>query len=248
MSVVFLNGEYIPAEDALVSVNDRGFLLADGIYEVTPVYGGRLFLFDRHKARMQRGLSEVRIDYELTGLQSMWLRLLAENGLENDESAIVYVQVTRGVAPRTHTFPKDPVEPTVYAFATHLTRPSSDQWHAGFSAITLPDERWMRVDIKTIQLLPNALAMQAAVEAGAKNVLMHRNGVVTEGGSANFMAVFGDTVVTHPADHQILHGVTRQFVLELARELGMEVEERPFTLDELARADEAFYTGSTTEV
>ena len=248
MGVVYLNGAYLQADDAMVSVNDRGFLLADGIYEVTPAYRGRLFLFDRHKARMTNGLRELRIDYDLSGLKGVKTELLARNGLEDAETSLVYIQVTRGVAPRTHAFPPGPVEPTVYAFARAFSRPADEAWNAGFRAITAPDERWGRVDIKTIQLLPNALAMQAAAEAGVQNVVFHRDGIVTEGGHANFMAVFGDTVVTHPADHRILHGVTRGFVLELARDLGIPVEERTFSLDELAGADEAFYTGTTTEV
>lgn len=248
MAVVFLNGAYVREEDARVSVNDRGFLLADGIYEVTPAYRGRLFLFDRHRARMERGLQAVRIDYRLDDLETIKRRLLEENDLTEAETALVYVQVTRGVAPRTHAFPKEPVTPTVYAFAKAFVRPAPERWSQGFRAITAPDERWMRVDIKTIQLLPNALAMQAAAEAGADNVVFHRNGIVTEGGHANFMAVFDGQVVTHPADHRILHGITRGFVLELAAELGVPVEERAFTLDELNRADEAFYTGTTTEI
>ncbi len=248
MGVVYLNGAYLQADDAMVSVNDRGFLLADGIYEVTPAYRGRLFLFERHKARMTNGLRELRIDYDLSGLKGVKTELLARNGLEDAETSLVYIQVTRGVAPRTHAFPPGPVEPTVYAFARAFSRPADEAWNAGFRAITAPDERWGRVDIKTIQLLPNALAMQAAAEAGVQNVVFHRDGIVTEGGHANFMAVFGDTVVTHPADHRILHGVTRGFVLELARDLGIPVEERTFSLDELAGADEAFYTGTTTEV
>lgn len=248
MGVVFLNGEYLQADDAMVSVNDRGFLLADGIYEVTPAYRGNLFMFDRHKARMERGLAEIRIDQDLSGLERMKLDLLSRNGLDTAETALIYVQVTRGVAPRTHAFPTDPVPPTLYAFAKAFSRPSAQQWNGGFKAITVEDIRWGRVDIKTIQLLPNALAMQAAADAGAQNVVFHRDGVVTEGGHANFMVVLGDTLVTHPADHHILHGITRGFVLELARDLGVPVEERAFTLDEMARADEAFFTGTTTEV
>lgn len=248
MAVVYLDGDYVDGDRARVSVYDRGFLLADGIYEVTPAYRGRLFLFDRHRARMERGLAAIRIDQDLSELESIKRRLIRENDLETAETALVYVQVTRGVAPRTHAFPAVPVPPTVFAFAKTFQRPGPERWNRGFRAIVVPDERWMRVDIKSIQLLPNALAMQAAAENGAENVVFHRDGVVTEGGHANFMAVLDGTVVTHPADHRILHGITRGYVLELARELGMPVEERPFTLDELAHAEEAFYTGTTTEV
>jgi D-alanine transaminase len=248
MSTVYLNGEYLPADQATVSVNDRGFVLADGVYEVTPVYRGRLFLFDRHAARLQRGLSELRIDLDLSGWEDIHRGLLSRNDLGDAETSLVYMQVTRGAAPRTHAFPTDPVQPTVYGFAKAFQRPARERWEQGFRAITWPDERWHRVDIKTIQLLPNALAMQAAAEAGAQNVIFVRDGVVTEGGHANVFAVFDGTLVTHPANNLILHGITRGFVLELARELGVPVEERAFSAEALKDADELFYTGTTTEV
>lgn len=248
MSTVYLNGEYLPADEATVSVNDRGFVLADGIYEVTPVYRGRLFLFDRHSARLRRGLAELRIDVDLSGLEGIHEELLRRNELGDAETALVYMQITRGAAPRTHAFPKDPVPPTVYGFAKAFQRPPRERWEQGFRAITWPDERWQRVDIKTIQLLPNALAMQAAAEAGAQNVIFVRDGTVTEGGHANVFAVFDGTLVTHPADNHILHGITRGFVLELAGELGVPVEERTFPAGALKEADELFYTGTTTEV
>jgi D-alanine transaminase len=248
MSTVYLNGEYLPADQATVSVNDRGFVLADGVYEVTPVYRGRLFLFDRHAARLQRGLSELRIDLDLSGWEDIHRGLLSRNDLGDAETSLVYMQVTRGAAPRTHAFPTDPVQPTVYGFAQAFQRPARERWEQGFRAITWPDERWHRVDIKTIQLLPNALAMQAAAEAGAQNVIFVRDGVVTEGGHANVFAVFDGTLVTHPANNLILHGITRGFVLELARELGVPVEERAFSAEALKDADELFYTGTTTEV
>lgn len=248
MSTVYLNGEYLPADQATVSVNDRGFVLADGVYEVTPVYRGRLFLFDRHAARLRRGLSELRIDLDLSGWEDIHRGLLSRNHLEDDETSLVYMQVTRGAAPRTHAFPEDPVAPTVYGFAKAFRRPARERWERGFRAITWPDERWLRVDIKTIQLLPNALAMQAAAEAGAQNVIFVRDGVVTEGGHANVFAVFDGTLVTHPANNLILHGITRGFVLELAHEVGVPVEERAFSAEALQDADELFYTGTTTEV
>jgi D-alanine transaminase len=248
MSTVYLNGKYLPADQATVSVNDRGFVLADGVYEVTPVYRGRLFLFDRHAGRLQRGLSELRIDADLSRWEDIHRGLLSRNDLEEAETSLVYMQITRGAAPRTHAFPKDPVPPTVYGFAKAFQRPARERWERGFRAITWPDQRWHRVDIKTIQLLPNALAMQAAAEAGAQNVIFLRDGMVTEGGHANVFAVFDGTLVTHPANNLILHGITRGFVMELARELGVPVEERAFSGEALNDADELFYTGTTTEV
>jgi D-alanine transaminase len=248
MGVVYLNGEYLPAEEAKISVDDRGFLLADGVYEVTPAYHGDLFLFPRHRARLEKGLAELRIDFDTAGVEAMKLEMLRRNGLVGEPTSLVYMQVTRGAAPRTHAFPKPAPTPTVYAFARAFQRPDKARWEEGFSAITVPDQRWMRVDIKTIQLLPNALAMQAAAEAGAQNVIFHRDGVVTEGGHANLFAVLGGTLVQHPANHLILHGVTRGFVLELASDLAIPVEERGFSVEEMRGVDELFYTGTTTEV
>ena len=248
MATVYLNREYLPADEARVSVNDRGFMLADGVYEVTPVYKGKLFLYDRHQARLERGLRDVRIDYDRSGLAEVHDRLIAANGLGDADTAMVYLQVTRGVAPRTHPFPDPPVLPTVYAFAKAWQRPSREQWEKGIRVITAPDNRWLRVDIKTIQLLPNALAMQAAADADAQNAIFIRDGVVTEGGHANLFAVLDGTLTTHPANHLVLHGITRGLVLELAQTLGLSVQERPFTDEELFAADEVFLTGTTTEI
>lgn len=248
MSVVYLNGRYLPAEEALVPVTDRGFLFGDGIYEVTPAYRGRFFLLDRHRARMLKGLCELRLDADTSGLAEVHDRLLDENGLTGAEVSYVYVQITRGVAPRTHAFPKVSTTPTVYAFASEYTRPTRERWAEGFGAVTVPDRRWSRVDIKTINLLPNVLAQQTAVEAGVSDALFVRDGVALEGAHSNFFAVFGETLVTHPASNVILHGITRGLILELAREEGIEVVEKPIQVEELARAREAFFTGTTTEV
>lgn len=248
MGTVYLNGELIPSERAMISVDDRGFLFADGIYEVTPAYRGAPFRIERHLDRMRRGLSELRIDYDPAPLVDVHQRLIAANGLEGEEVSIVYVQVTRGVAPRTHAFPTTPVPPTVYAFAKAFKRPARAVWEQGYSATTVPDRRWARADIKTIGLLPNCLALQAAVEDGTNDALLVKDGVALEGALNNFFAVIDGAVVTHPATNHILHGITREFVLELCWESGLKVEERPIQVEELARASEAFFTGTTTEV
>ena len=248
MSIVYLNGEYLPATEARVSVNDRGFLFSDGVYEVTPAYRGHLFRMERHLARIRRGLGELRIDFDPAGLTRVHERLLAENKLAEREIAYVYVQVTRGVAPRAHAFPSADVPPTVYAFAREHVRPTRPVWEEGFAAVTVPDRRWARVDIKTIGLLANVLAQQAAVEAGATDALFVKDGIAIEGAHSNFFAVLGGTLVTHPASNAILHGITREYVLELARHLDVPVEERPIQIEELWDADEAFFTGTTTEV
>lgn len=246
--VVYLDGAYLPKAEAKVSVDDRGFLLADGVYEVVPAYGGTFFRLDRHMDRLARGLRELRIDYDVDSVPEIHRRLLEENGLADEEVAIVYLQVTRGVAPRTHAFPPGSVPPTVYAFAGVYARPSRERWEEGYRAITVPDRRWSRVDIKSIALLPNVLAQQAAVDAGVKDALLVRDGIALEGSHNNVCFVFDGSVVTHPTTHEILHGVTREYVLELARENGIRVEERAVQVEEMHAADEIFFTGTTTEV
>ncbi|HKK93372.1 MAG TPA: D-amino acid aminotransferase [Longimicrobiales bacterium] len=248
MSTVFLNGEYLPVAEAKISVDDRGFLFSDGIYEVTPSYRGHLFGWQRHMQRLLKGLCELRIDQDVSGLEAMHHRLLEENDLLDEETALVYLQITRGAAPRTHAFPKDPVPPTVYAFAKRWRRPSDERWERGFEAVTVPDRRWGRADIKTVSLLPNVLAQQASVDAGVDDALLIRDGMAVEGAHQNFFAVFGGTLVTHPASNVILHGITRGYVLEIAREIGIPVEERAIMTESMKYADEAFFTGTTTEV
>lgn len=248
MSTVYLNGEYIPEEDAKISVNDRGFVLADGVYEVACYYDGVPFYMDRHLARLRRGLDFMRIRYDERGLEEVWSQLLVRNGLERAPTSLVYLQITRGVAPRTHYFPKVEVEPTVYAFAKAWDRPSPERWSQGYTAVLVPDRRWGRVDIKTICLLPNALAFQAALDAGADDAILVKDGIAIEGPHQNFWGVFDGTVVTHPTTQIILGGITRGVVLEVAHEIGLPVEERPIQVEELATADELFFTGSTGEV
>lgn len=248
MSLVYLNGELVPKSEAKISVDDRGFLLADGVYEVTPFYEGVAFCLDRHLARLERSLSALRIELDTEGLADVHRELVARNELTHAERSLVYLQVTRGAAPRTHYFPEDPVRPTVYAYATAWSRPAPEVWDRGFTAATVPDERWHRVDIKTICLLPNALAFQEARDVGADDALLVRDGIAIEGAHQNFFAVFDGTVTTHPESNLILSGITRGVVLELARASGVPVEERPVRVDELRRADELFFTGTTGEV
>ena len=248
MSTIYLNGAYLSKERAAISVDDRGFLLADGLYEVTPAYRGRLFRFGQHMERLARGLAVLRIDCNLTGLLEVHRRLLTENGLEEQEVAVVYVQITRGVAPRTHHFPPEGTLPTVYASAKAFHRPDPGRWEQGFSAVTVPDRRWARVDLKAIGLLPNVLAQQAAVDAGATDALLVKDGVAIEGSHNNVFGVFDGVVTTHPATHEILHGIGRGFVIELAREIGIQVVERAIPVEEMRQADEIFFTGTTTEV
>ena len=248
MSTVYLNGDFVPKADARVSVDDRGFLLSDGVYEMVPYYEGVPFHLDGHLERLERSLKAVRIEYDASGVGAVLRRLIAENGLDKATRARAYVQVTRGVAPRTHYFPKQAVEPTVYACVTEWSRPPEDAWSRGFTAITAPDLRWARVDIKAISLLPNALAFQAAIDAGVDDVILVRDGIAIEGAHQNFWGVFDGVAVTHPATNLILAGITRGVVLELARARGIPCEERPIPVEELAQAEELFFTGTTAEV
>ena len=248
MSTVYLNGEFLPKDRATISADDRGFLLSDGIYEVTPAYRGRLFRIEQHMRRLRHGLDALRIEYDSAGLPEMHADLIAANSLDTEDVAIVYLQITRGAAPRTHHFPPEGTPPTVYAFAQAYHRPASARWERGYEAVTVPDDRWARVDIKSIGLLPNVLAQQVAAEAGVADALLVKDGVALEGSHNNLFAVFDGVVTTHPATHQILHGVTRAYVIELAKGQGLPVEERPVTLEEMRAADEIFFTGTTTEV
>lgn len=246
--MVYLNGRYLDASEASIPVGDRGFLFGDGIYEVSPAYRGHFFRMDGHLDRMRNGLAALRIDYDPSELVAVHDELIARNDLAGEEVAYVYVQVTRGVAPRTHAFPNPAAPPTVYAFANRYQRPSRERWGQGNQAVTVPDRRWTRVDIKSIALLPNVLAQQAAVDAGVADAIFVRDGVAIEGAHNNFFGVFSGTVVTHPETNLILPGITRSFILELAQQLGIPVEERPILVEELPEAEELFFTGTTTEV
>lgn len=248
MSVVYLDGDFLPESEAKVSVNDRGFLFGDGVYEVTAAYGGRLFRFSQHLTRMRKGLAALRIDYDLGQLEAIKSDLLAQNGLQEADAAYVYVHVTRGVAPRTHAFPQPSVTPTVYGFAKRYNRPKRDRWEQGFHAVTVPDQRWARADIKVIALLPNVLAQQSAADAGVTDAIFVRDGIALEGAHNNMFAVFDGVVVTAPKSNYILHGVTRDFICELAADADLPLQERAIPLPELYRADEIFFTGTTTEV
>jgi D-alanine transaminase len=247
---VYLNGEYLPRHEARVSVEDRGFLFGDGVYEVTRALGGRLFEEEAHWRRLEWGLGQLRIappeGFGRESVRAISERLLQDNGLA-DADATVYVQVTRGVAPRTHGFPPPGTPPTVFLSASALQVP----WELrarGVAAITHPDWRWARCDIKTVNLLPNILAKQRALEAGAWEALLVRDGVVTEGSSTSVFAVVGGELHTHPRDTRILPGVTRDVVIALARERGLRVHETPPRLEERPRWEELLLVGTTTDV
>ena len=247
---VYLNGAYMPRAEARVSVDDRGFLFGDGVYEVTRAREGRLFEPARHFARLARGLQGLAIAWpaglDPAGLQGISERLLRENGLESGD-ATVYLQITRGASERRHHFPPPETRPTVFLAATRLAVPEELRLR-GAQAITTPDLRWARCDLKTVNLLPNVLAKQQAVAAGAFEAILVRDGVVTEGASSNLFAVIDGVLRTHPATERILAGITREVVLELAGELGLRAVEDAIPLAELRGASEVMVTATTADV
>ncbi len=245
--IVYLNGAWVPRHEARISPDDRGFLFGDGIYEVTPAYGGRWLALDRHLGRLARGATELGLQVP-PGLEQLHAELLERNGLMTAPMAIVYLQLTRGTAPRTHHFPAEDTPVTLYAWAKTFSRPDPERWSKGWGAVTAPDQRWARADIKTVQLLPLVLAQESARRAGETDALLVRDGLMLEGAHNNVFFVLGDTLITHPASNQILPGITRGIVLELARAEGIPCCEAPMPLARLPEVSEIFFTGTTTEV
>ena len=244
---VYFDGRYVLKSQVMVSPDDRGFLLGDGIYEVAAAYDGRFVALDRHMERLRHSLRESRIGESVADpLESVFTGLLERNGLGDSGKAMVYLQVTRGVAPRTHAFPKIPVRPTVYAYAAPF--PAMGDLAAGVSAITRPDLRWSRCDIKSISLMANCMANQEAKESGSFEAILIRNGTVLEGSHTSIFGVGGGEVRTAPLSNRILPGITREIVVELCRANDIPLSEDAMSEEELRRADELFLTGTTTEV
>ncbi len=246
---VFLNDRFVPKADARISVDDRGFLFGDGVYEVLRAGDGRLFEADAHVERLAIGMRTLRLPHPpigLAGLRAVCEELLKRNGLLRGE-ATVYLQVTRGAAPRTHHFPSADTPPTLYVTATPFTPPAAVR-EDGAGAITTPDIRWARCDLKTVNLLPNAWAKQCAMDAGAAEAIFVRDGAVTDGASSNVFAVIDGELRTPPLSTYLLPGITRRVVLALAHELDLAPRECPIMAGELRAADEIFITGTTTDV
>ncbi len=241
MAILYLNGRFVPENEAGISPLDRGFLFADAIYEVVRYDRGRPYRLAEHLARMREGLDAIRIRANPDFFPSVGERLLAENGLA-DKDAFVYAQVSRGAGPRYHAFPPETTAPTVFAFARE-TDPAPPP--EGGKAILLTDERWGRCDIKTVMLLPNVLAAQKAREAGALDAILVRDGFALEGTKANLFLAAKGVVRTAPNGPRILPGVTRVAAIEAARRLGLTVEERAFTVEEMYAAQEVFFASTT---
>jgi D-alanine transaminase len=248
--IAYVNGRYLPLRYATVSIEDRGYQFGDGVYEVCEVHGGFLIDEARHMARLERSLDELRIEAPLRkgALPHVLREVIARNRIVD---GFVYLQVTRGVAPRDHVFPADGVRPSLVVTARSID-PKKGQAAAekGIAIVTVPDIRWKRPDIKTICLLPNVLARQTAKENGAYEAwLIDSEGFVTEGAASNAWIVNHDgVIITHQCDRAILRGVTRTTLIDMIEAEGLRLEERSFSLAEALTAREAFVTGATTLV
>lgn len=246
--IAYVNGRYLPHRDAAVHIEDRGYQFADGVYEVVPVFHSRLIDEDPHLDRLERSLSELRIPMPMSrkALKMISAEVMRRNALTY---GFLYMQVTRGVAPRDHKFPKT-VKPALVMTVRQMKPHSAEQLAKGVKVVTTPDIRWARRDIKSVSLLPNCLAKQQAAEAGAAEAwLVEADGTVTEGSSTNAWIVTGDgRLVTRKADHSILNGITRISLIAAAEAAGVPFEERPFTVEEAYAAREAFITSSTNLV
>jgi len=248
VSIVYLNGQFLPRAEAKLSVDERGFFFGDGVYEVTRVVRGRLFEWERHARRLARGLRELRIEpgLDIDAIRSLQERLVRENEMLEGQGT-VYLQITRGAAPRTHHFPPAGTPATVFLSASPFTPPNEIRGR-GVAVVTYPDYRWSRCDLKTVNLLPAVMAKQFASDHDAFESIFVREAVVTEGSHTNFFGVIGGEVRTYPNSNYVLPGVTRDVVIELARELGIPASETPIYRHEIAQLEEAFLTGTTTDV
>lgn len=244
--IVYVNGEYLPEAEAKISVFDRAFLFADAVYEVSSVIDGRLVDNDAHLARLSRSLGELKIASPLpmAEIGAVQREMVKRNGLS--EGAL-YLQVSRGAADRDFSFPRD-AKPSLVMFTQEKRLIDNPAAKRGISVITLPDIRWARRDIKTVQLLAASLAKEAALQAGADDAWLVEDGLVTEGTSNNAYIVAQGRIITRQLSNHILHGITRKAILRLASEGGVTFEERAFTVDEAKAADEAFVTSATTFV
>ncbi|MTI08960.1 D-amino-acid transaminase [Curvivirga aplysinae] len=244
--IVYVNGDFVTEDEAKISVFDRGFLFADGIYEVSSILEGRLIDNAAHLARLKRSADELKLDLPMStdDIEKAMLELLEKNGVH--EGAL-YLQVTRGAADRDFGFPVD-AKPSLVMFTQEKNLINSPAAEKGIAVISVDDIRWGRRDIKTVQLLAPVLAKQAAVEAGANDAWLVEEGFVTEGSSNNAYIVKDGVIITRHLSNSILHGITRAAVLKLVEQEGLKLEERPFTMQEAYEADEAFVTSATTFV
>ena len=246
--MIYLNGQYMPIEEAKISVLDRGFIFGDGVYEVIPVYSRRAFRLPEHLRRLQHSLDGIKLANPHSDAE--WTRIIGELVARNSgEDQYLYLHITRGAAKRDHAFPKPPVTPTVFMMSSPLPAPPAELLQSGIACITAPDNRWLRCDIKSIALLPNVLLRQMAVDAGcAETILIRNNEFMTEGAASNIFVVKNGKLLAPPKDNLMLPGITYDVVLEIAAASGIPHEVRRVMQEELFAADELLLTSSTKEV
>ena len=249
-TLCYLNGDYTPLNEAKISVLDRGFIFGDGVYDVAPVYGGRLFRFDEHMARLARGLAKIRIpnphtrDEWLARCRHLMAALKEKTGAEDQ---VIYVQVSRGVALRDHVMPAE-ITPTVFMMASAMKPPSAEQRHAGVSCITARDFRWERGDIKSTSLLGNVLARQVSADHGAMETIMFRDGWLTEAAASNVWIVHEGALLGPPKSEHLLEGIRYDLFKELCEDVGIAYNLRPISEADVRAADEVLLSSATKEV
>jgi len=250
---IYLNGQYMPIEEARISVLDRGFIFGDGIYEVIPVYARRAFRLEEHLHRLQHSLDGIKLANPHNNAE--WTRIIEELIANNaSEDQYLYLHITRGVARRDHAFPRPPVSPTIFMMSNPLPAPPTALLQSGIACITAPDNRWLRCDIKAIALLPNVLLRQMAVDAGCAETILIRhdsltgNEFMTEGAASNIFVVKNGVLLAPPKDNLMLPGITYDVVLELAASNGIPHQVRRIGVAEVVEADELLLTSSTKEV
>lgn len=246
-STVFLNGQFISRDRASISPDDRGFYFGDGVYEVIKFYKGHPFCFGEHMSRLKNSLAGIKISFQkIDSLPAICQALIDANGLKKQYAA-VYIQITRGVAPRIHRFPGNDVEPTSYARAFPM-EPFIEEMRKGVRILTREDIRWLRCNIKSIALLPNTLLFEEVAQQGAFECMLVRNGWVTEASHSNILAVKKGIVYTHPDSNLILPGITKSVVIRLCKEHHIKVIEEPVKAAEIKNYDEWFMTGTGSEI
>lgn len=245
--IVYLNGEFGPLSQAKISVLDRGFIFGDGIYEVVPVYHGKPFRMAQHLARLDRSLAKIKIAQPHT--RDQWETLVRELiSKTTDQTCMVYLQITRGVAKRDHAYPVPAVTPTVFAMVAPMSRPNAASREQGLRVISIPDERWLHCDIKSVSLLGNVLAKQAAVDAGVDEVVQYRDGNLTEAASCNIWVVKGGKLIAPIKNNLVLEGIRYGLLEELTKETGIPFELRNVSRAEVESADELMLSSATREI
>ncbi len=247
MEIAYFNGNFLPTEQIHISPDDRGFLFADGVYEVIRWYEGFFYDMEGHMTRLKRSMREIRLEWpDVDTFPAVAQELITRNSLGN-LPVFVYLQVTRGVSKRSHAFPSPGIAPTVYAFARSFN-PEKDLLSKGIKTILLEDTRWTRCDIKSVSLLPNILSFQKAIECGSLECIFIRDNIITECAHSNVFFVINNVLTTHPESEKVLTGITRKNVLRLAREAGIKVSETALPANRLSEISEAFVTNTLDEI